>query len=705
MHSRTSPEPLRGLAVAIFVPLFHSMAGAQAAPVSYTVAQAAAGRAAYARACAGCHGQNLDDGTFGPALKGASFLSKYGGQGGAGLFSVISTKMPPDNPGSLELSAYTEILAFVLQSNGVPPGTQELTGDTKQLTAMILPASGTPAARKNSKPQAPIPAVLQKITPVTDAVLANPPDDDWLSWRRTYDAHGFSPLKQISKKNVHDLHAAWTWSLPNGPNEATPLVHDGVIFMYSYGDKVQALDAATGDLLWQYSRQLPKDLDQGQGRLRRGIAIYGQRIYVGTSDVHMVALDEKTGSVVWDHEIADYRLRETLTSGPIVAKGKIVVGTTGTGFASVPGGPEIVGIDAATGNIAWRFHTIARPGEPGGESWNGVPLDKRTGASVWTPGSYDPALGLVFFGTGQTYDIRPLQHPIGQPGVTSDALYTDSTLALDVDTGKLAWHFQHQPNDQWDLDWAFEQQLVELPVNGKVRTAVVTSGKTAIYEAMDAESGKYLFSIDLGLQNVVSAIDPKTGAKTANPSFVPGDGTAKVVCPHAGGAKSWIPASYNAATKTLFVNLVESCMDVIPASGRGPRSMGVDMTARPREGSDGKFGRLEAINLRTREVVWKMRQRAPETSGVLDTAGGVVFAASMDRYFRAFDDATGKLLWEGPRLNDVSNSCPITYMVNGKQYVAIVVGAGGYHTSTYAPLVPELQSPPDHGAALWVFGL
>jgi alcohol dehydrogenase (cytochrome c) len=362
-------------------------------------------------------------------------------------------------------------------------------------------------------------------------------------------------------------------------------------------------------------------------------------------------------------------------------------------------------MDAETGKVAWRFHTIARPGDPGGDSWNGVPLDKRTGASVWTPGSYDPALGLAFFGTGQTYDIRPLQHPSNQPGITSDALYTDSTLALDVDTGKLAWHFQHQPNDQWDLDWAFEQQLVQLPVDGQVRTVVVTAGKTAIYEAMDAATGRYLFSMDLGLQNITTAIDPKTGAKTANPAFIPGDGTSKVVCPHAGGAKSWIPGAYDAATKTLFVTLVESCMDVTPAAGRGPRSMGVEMTAVPRPGSDGKYGRLEAINLQTREVEWTMRQRAPETSGVLATAGGLVFAGSMDRYIRAYDETGGKMLWQGPRLNDVSNSCPITYTVNGKQYVAVVVGLGGYHASTYAPLVPEIQNPPDHGAALWVFKL
>ena len=409
----------------------------------------------------------------------------------------------------------------------------------------------------------------------------------------------------------------------------------------------------------------------------------------------------KTGKVIWDHAVADYRVGIRMTGGPLVAKGKVMIGTVG----SLAGGNFIVGLDAQTGEEAWRFNTIAQPGEPGGNSWNGLSLEERNGASVWVAGSYDAALNLAYFGPAQTYDTGPLLHAVDKPGITNDGLYTDSTIALNPDTGKIVWHFQHQPNDQWDLDWAFERLLIKMPVNGVNRTVVVTSGKQAIFDALDAQTGKYIFSMDLGLQNVVSAIDPVTGAKKVNAKALPGDGPL-IVCPHAGGAKSWIPTSYNPNTKLLYVPLVESCMDLTPvAKGeKGSLTSGVKWSLRPRPDSDGKYGRVEAINLETRKVVWTERQRAPQTTGTLATAGGVVFAGSLDRWIRAYDDSTGKVLWK-MRLNDVPSNCPISYSVNGKQYVAVVVGNGGAQAATWPPLVPEIQNPPDKGAAIWVFEL
>jgi alcohol dehydrogenase (cytochrome c) len=325
---------------------------------------------------------------------------------------------------------------------------------------------------------------------------------------------------------------------------------------------------------------------------------------------------------------------------------------------------------------------------------------------VWTPGSYDPGSGLAYFGTGNTYDTGPLVKSSGAPGVTNDALYTDSTLAIDPDTGTVKWYFQHHPNDQWDLDWAVERQLARLPVNGENRTVMFTAGKIGIYDALDAKSGQYLFSIDLGLNNLVTRIDPKTGAKTTKPELVPGDGQVKMVCPHAAGAKNWLPASYSPAARTLFVPLVEACMDLVPVpgGGRGGLSTGVNLGVRPRPDSDGNFGRLQAINLETRKTVWTTRHRAPITTGTLSTAGGVVFAGAMDRSLRAYDASNGKVLWE-TRLNDVSSAVPISYAVNGKQYIAIVAGRGGFQYQSYAPLVPEMTPPPDRGSSLWVFEL
>ncbi len=536
------------------------------------------------------------------------------------------------------------------------------------------------------------------MTPVTAAALINPSEADWLTWRRTYDAQGFSPLRQITKGNVGGLRVVWTWSLPNGPHEATPIVHDGVMFVHGYGDRVQALDAATGDLLWQYARRLPKD---AAATWKRNLSIDGTRLYVPTSDTHVVALDAKTGSVVWDRAVADYTQGYGMTGGPLVARGKVMVGTTGR----APGGNLIVALDATTGQEAWKIHVIAQPGEPGGDTWNNLPVEKRNGASVWVAGSYDPALNLAFFGVAQTYDTGPLRN-LATSSANNDGLYTDSTLAINPDTGKLAWYYQHLKNDQWDLDWAFERHLLTLPVNGTPKTVMVTGGKQAIFDALEADTGKYVFSMDLGLQNVVTAIDPKTGAKTIDPTLVPGDGEAKLVCPHAGGAKVWLPSSYNAATKVLYVPLNESCMDLTPvaAGERGGLSTGVRFSLRPRPDSDGKYGRLEAINLETRKVAWIERQRAPRTTGTLATAGGVLFAGSLDRVFAAYDQDDGRELWR-VRLNDVPNTGAISYAVNGKQYVAITVGNGGPQAGTFPHLVPEILNPPEPGAALWVFAL
>jgi alcohol dehydrogenase (cytochrome c) len=679
----------------------------------FTSAQAVAGKAAYERNCANCHGANADDGNSAPPLRGTAFLGKYAGKPAADLFTYVSTKMPPgnpgsSNPGSISGADYARIIAWVLQQNGFATGRKEFASEAAALASVTIPAppggrgrgggglsAGVklPPAPKKTNP-------LDKITQVTDALLQNPPTGEWLTWRRGFDYQGFSPLKQITKSNVTNLRVAWTWTLSPGANEATPLVHDGVMFLHSPGDKLEALDAATGDLLWQYARLLPPGVNAGN---KRNISIYGNKVYMGTSDVHVVALDVKTGRVVWDQPLTEER-GFTLTGGPLVAKGKVMTGTGGR----VGGKNYIVALDAETGNPAWRFNTIAQPGEPGGDTWNDHPAEERNGASVWVAGSYDSALNLAFFGVAQTYDTALLAKPV-RPGVKTDGLYTDCTLAINPDTGKLVWYYQHLPNDQWDLDWVFERQVVRMPVNGAVgqvvRPVIMTSGKQATYDILDAETGKWIWSKDLGLQNIVSSIDPVTGRKNINPQTLAGDGQVHMVCPHADGAKSWLPSSYNPDTKILYIPLVEACMDLTPVTdgGRGFLSTGVNFTVRPRPDSDGKYGRVEAVNMLTREVLWTERHRAPVSSGALDTAGGVIFNGSIDRFFRAYDDQTGKLLWE-TRLSDVPSNAPISYTVNGKQYIAVGVGNGGAQATGFAPLVPEIRNV-DRAPAVWVFQL
>ncbi len=676
-----------------------SVAAQSLSAPTFTTAQQNAGDMIYKESCASCHGKNLDDGEFAAPLKGPEFRSAWFGRTADVLLTKIET-MPPAAPGSLGDEKHVDVLAYLMSQNQLVASEKPLPADIDQLKTMLLPgATGGPSGGLSPnavlQPGPHVVNPLDTYTPVTDAMLQNPPAGEWPSWRRGYDGQGFSPLKQINKTNVAELRTAWSWALPNGPNESTPLFHDGVLFVHSYGDKVQAIDAATGDLLWQYSRRLPMGTPVS---VKRAIAIYGDKLYAGTSDTHVVALDAKTGHVVWDKPIADQKQGYGLTGGITVAKGKIIASTTGR----APGGNFIVALDAQTGTEAWRFGTIPKDGELGGNTWNNVPYEKRNGGSVWVPGSYDSTTGLLYIGVGQTYDTGPYRNPAA--GANDDLLFTDSTLAIDPDTGKLKWHFQHLSNDQWDYDWAFTRMLIRLTPGG--RLLVGTGGKQAVYDYLDAKQGEYAFSFDLGVQNVITSVDPKSGAKQIDTRLMPGNGQTVMTCPHAGGSKNWLPDSYNPESHVLFVSLVEACMDLLPVApgGRGSLSTGVRWALRPRPDSDGKYGRVHAINIQTKTTVWMARQRAPMSTGVLATAGGLVFAGAIDRGFSAYDDATGKELWH-TRLNDVPSSAPITYTINGRQYIALVTGNGGAQAATFPALVPEIKNPPDRGATLWVFEL
>lgn len=550
-------------------------------------------------------------------------------------------------------------------------------------------------------------ATLAHVTPVTDETLRHPGDGDWLGWRRTNAALGFSPLKEINRDDAHGLGVAWTWTLPVSPNEITPLAHDGVLYVAS-ADSVQALDGATGDLLWEYKRPMPAEMHDGAKSIVKNLALYDGKVFAPTPDGHMVALDARTGAVVWDHTILGFEETSNqlkIDGGPVVAHGKVVQGISNC--ATYEGGCFIVALDAATGAEAWRFHTIARPGQPGGDSWNGAPLSERFGGSVWTSGSYDPDLDLVYFGVGQTYDAATLLQPHPQKGQSADALYTDSTLALRPETGELVWYFQHFKRDVWDMDWVFEQSLVDAPVDGRARKLLVTSGKIGIVDVIDRTNGAYVASYDLGLQNLVSHVDPRTGDKTINPAFAPAPDVTQHICPHSGGARSWPATAYDPANHLLFVPMVVACMDFTWNPGTPmPTAAGgkdINWVLQPPPASDGNFGRVQALDIQTGKIAWIKRRRAPQTSSILATAGDLIFEGDRDRYFRASDAETGAVLWE-TRLNAIVSSTPVTYTAEGEQYVAVVAGGGGGHAETWTSLAPEIKTP-DGGTTLWVFKL
>jgi alcohol dehydrogenase (cytochrome c) len=550
---------------------------------------------------------------------------------------------------------------------------------------------------------------IRNLTPVTDAMLLNPPPADWLMWRRTFDGYGFSPLDQINKNNVKDLQVAWTWSMTPGATETTPIVHDGVLFLFNYANKIQALNAATGDLIWEYKRDLPEKLIANTPNLSsRNMAIYEGLLIAATSDANLIALDAKTGKLVWEHATADWTKGWRYTGGPFVANGKIIQGMTGCGNAE-PGGCFITGHDAKTGAELWRVNTIAHPGDPNFDTWNGLPLESRFGSSAWITGSYDPEQNVIFYGTGQPYPwIAEMRGTMPKkPGVKATALYSDSTLAINPDTGKMQWYHQHLEDDTWDLDYVYERMLVDLPVNGETRKAVVTTGKLGIVEALDRTNGQWLWHKETVPQNVVAAIDPKTGEKTINVAAIPHIGQTTVNCPADPGGRGWPATAYNPRTGILYMPLNEYCANTTPTPldpGQAYTGGGRAVFARTKvPNSDGNVGRVDAIKLSDRSQLWSYRQRAPNTSAVLPTGGGLVFSGDIDRYFKAFDDATGKVLWQ-VRTNNMVNAFPITYTVNGKQYVAVATGSGSGLGRSLLTLVPDMRVP-DGGSTLWVFAL
>ena len=435
----------------------------------FTAVQAEQGAVIYERSCSSCHGPDLRGSAEAPPLSGASFLAKWRPTMMIELYRVTVQTMPPNRPGSLSEAEALAVDAFILQRNGAVPGARPLSAGAQLRIGVLLdPASAsgqptggsvvTPADTADDAATAAaaarltaLRAPLARLTPVTDAMLRDPAPDDWLMWRRTYDNWGHSPLTQINRDNVKHLTGAWSWALnSSGMTEFTPLVHDGIMFMWNYGELIQALDARNGNLLWQYRYQMPADYSRNVFyRTKRALAIGGNKLIVPTTDMHLLALDVKTGAVIWDVVTDDARTsRRVYNGGPLVVKGKVIMGASGC----APGiaGCFITAHDLETGKQLWRFNTIAQPGEPGGDTWNNVPAERRWGASVWLPPSYDPELDLLFVGTGSPFpwssEDRGTYQPAGG-GRNGDSLYTSCTLAIDPDTGTLVWYYAHLPND------------------------------------------------------------------------------------------------------------------------------------------------------------------------------------------------------------------------------------------------------------------
>lgn len=688
-----------GLAIAIGA--FSLAASTPAAETSFD-SQVQQGRTAYVNDCAACHGNTMDNGTFAPALKGASFQAKWGGQGTDKLYDYIRASMPPGNTGGLPDETYAAIVAAMLAENGAKLNSP-LRPDAAQLAAIIVPKEAVTAdaadvgfggiSTRRPLPDWPArPDRFAAFTPVTDAMLNAPAGENWLAWRGSHTGQGFSPLKQIDTGNVKNLTVAWAQSLPAGPNMAEPLVRDGVMYAYGFGDEVFALDATNGDVLWRYQRKH----DAPPATSKKTIALYGDKVLLATGDLHMVALDARTGKPVWDVPITD-KPGFRIPGGPLAADGVVMIGMA----TQEAGGGQIDGFEIETGKHLWTFHTVARPGAPGGDTWNGLPLDKRHGGSVWTSGSYDAENKLALWGVAQTYDTGPLRDR--KPGMNNDGLYNDATLALNPRTGELVWYFQHMKNDQWDLDWVFDRVIGTLERNGKQQRVVMTAGKIGLFDTVDAKTGKYLSTLDMGIQDIVTGVDPKTGDKIYDPAKIPDGGAPFFACPNGGGGRNWSPTAFNQGTGHLFVNARDVCMDIVPGKP-GFLTTGINMRYAAPEGSDGRYGMLQGLDMQNRKIAWTVHQRAPYSMGILATAGGLLFTGSVDRQFIAYDQADGKVLWR-TGVTDIPNASPISYSVDGKQYIAIVTGRGNPLSFGLGALTPEIQLPPVNSSAIYVYAL
>jgi alcohol dehydrogenase (cytochrome c) len=529
----------------------------------------------------------------------------------------------------------------------------------------------------------------------------NPEDGDWLTYRRTPDVFGYSPLDQINKANVENLRSVWSYSMrDNSRWVPTPIVANGLMYVSEGSGRVVAFDVVSGDVEWIHERAYPEDIGISQAYNRhRGVSVFEDKIYWGTADSYLAVLDARTGTLVWEVSTGDYTTGQGHNHPPMIAEGKVIMGFTG-GDRGARG--SVAAYDAQDGRLLWKTYTVPAPGEPGSESWRDSNLPP-LGGLTWGTASYDPELGFVYFGTGQP---MPWSSTLRGGG---DALYTNSIIALDIETGEMQWYFQVVPEDNWDMDSPYESTLIDMVINGVVRKVLVHTSKIGWGVVLDRETGQFLHSFRTAYDNLVLEWT-EAGRPVFNPDLIPTQADVdsdKVfeVCPHYHGARNLNSPSYSPVTGLYYMSLNNSCMDVsFVTEEPGGRYAGMRTGLLKMAPGYDYVGEFVAINPLTGARAWEYRlpSGAAMTAAALATGGGIVFGGALDRRFFALDSDTGAPLWE-TRLNGDVSGAPVTFEVEGKQYVAIGAGGRIAQTTSYARLTGEDIS--QGSGVIWVFAL
>jgi alcohol dehydrogenase (cytochrome c) len=489
---------------------------------------------------------------------------------------------------------------------------------------------------------------------------------NWLAYSRTYSNQRFSPLTQVTPSNVGNLELQWVWQARSLEKfEATALVVDGVLYTVQAPNDVVALDAATGRIFWTFSHTPAADARLCCGRVNRGVSILGDTLFMGTIDAYLIALDTSTGQVRWKTQVAGSNERYAITHSPLIVGDSVIVGTAGGDFGVRA---FIAAFDAKTGRERWRFYTVPAPGEPGNDTWSGESW-KTGGAAVWNAGAYDPESNLVYFGTGNPWPDWDGRERRG------DNLYSDSVVALDAATGRLKWHYQFTPHDELDYDSTQVPVLADIDWQGRPRKVMLWANRNGIAYVLDRTNGEVLHAKPYVKVTWMNGFD-----KSWRPIRVPGQVPSEagtVVYPTVLGATNWQPPSFSPRTGLFYVSAWENT-STVAVEGSTPRGIGANplgqahLERNTRTEQEG-FGVVRALDPRTLDPKWEFKMSDTTWGGVLTTASDLVFSGGKEGYFFALDARDGKLLWR-MALGGQVNAGPMSYAINGKQYIAINVG-------------------------------